>query len=204
MLLPGLLVSLVLVSGCGDGDSLTAPVPDPPRPRTITVSPFATELTALGATVQLTAEVRDQNAVVMSTATVTWSSGEPSVATVAASGLVTAVGTGTAAITARAGPASASAGVTVTQVIDSVTVSPMEGVIGSGEILQLSAAAFDENGHAVSRAEFSWESSNTSVATVDASGLVTGDDFGTATISADRPQRKSQWRMPWFSPTGTG
>ena len=67
-----LLAGLVLASGCGGADSATAPEPvsDPPRPTTITVSPFATELTALGATVQLTAEVRDQNGRVMPTATV--------------------------------------------------------------------------------------------------------------------------------------
>ena len=116
MRMSALLVDLVLASGCGGADSATAPEPvsDPPRPTTITVSPFATELTALGATVQLTAEVRDQNARVMSTATVRWSSSNTSVATVDQAGLVTAVNTGTAAITASAGPASASAGITVT------------------------------------------------------------------------------------------
>ena len=110
-----MLVGLVLASGCGGGDSATAPepLPDPSRPTTIAVSPFATELTALGETVQLTAEVRDQNGRVMPTATVTWSSSNTSVATVDQAGLVTAISTGTAAITARAGPASASAGITV-------------------------------------------------------------------------------------------
>ena len=116
MKMSALLVGLVLASGCGSGDSATAPKPvsDPPRPTTIAVSPFATELTALGETVQLTAEVRDQNARVMPTATVTWSSSNTSVVTVDQAGLVTAVSTGTAAITASAGPASASAGITVT------------------------------------------------------------------------------------------
>ena len=48
----------------------------------MTVTPATAELTALGATVQLRAEVRDQNGQVMSGATVTWSSGDASVATV--------------------------------------------------------------------------------------------------------------------------
>ena len=109
------LATVVLVSGCGGADSATAPEPvsDPPRPTTITVSPFATELTTLGATVQLTAEVRDQNARVMTGVTVTWRSSDTSVATVDQAGLVTAISTGTAAVTASAGPASASAGITV-------------------------------------------------------------------------------------------
>ena len=109
------LAAVVLVSVCGGADSATAPEPvsDSPRPTTITVSPFATELTALGATVQLTAEVRDQNASVMTGVTVTWRSSDTSVATVDQAGLVTAISTGTAAVTASAGPASASAGITV-------------------------------------------------------------------------------------------
>ncbi len=107
---------MALVWACGDSAAPTAstPLPNPPRPTTIAVSPFATELTALCETVQLTAEVRDQNARVMTGVTVTWTSSDTSVATVDQAGLVTAVGTGTAAITANAGPAAASAGITVT------------------------------------------------------------------------------------------
>ncbi len=96
-----LLVGLVLASGCGGRDSTTAPEPvsDPPRPTTIAVSPFAAELTALGETVQLTAEVRDQNGRVMTGVTVTWTSSDTSVATVS-EGVVTAVRGGNATITA--------------------------------------------------------------------------------------------------------
>ncbi len=60
------------------------------------------------------AEVRDQNARVMAGATVTWSSGDTSVATVGASGLVTGVAEGTATIMASAGSGSGMAEVTVT------------------------------------------------------------------------------------------
>ena len=48
----------------------------------------------------------------------------------------------------------------------------------------VSAEAFDENGQAVAGVEFSWESNNTLVATVDATGLVTGVAEGSATIFA--------------------
>ncbi|MYE81670.1 MAG: hypothetical protein F4X36_07455, partial [Gammaproteobacteria bacterium] len=54
-----------------------------------------------------------QNARVMTGVTVTWRSSDTSVATVDQAGLVTAISTGTAAVTASAGPASASAGITV-------------------------------------------------------------------------------------------
>ena len=78
------LMVMALAWACGDGAPPTAStsLPDPPRPTTIGVSPFAIELTALCETVQLTAEVRDQNARVMTGVTVTWSSSDTSVATV--------------------------------------------------------------------------------------------------------------------------
>ena len=182
--LSALLAGLALPWACGDSPTEPPPQPDPPRPTTLTVSPATAELTALGATVHLTAEVRDQNARVMAGATVTWSSGDTSVATVDASGLVTGVTEGMATITASAEPASGSAEVTVTQLVASVKVSPAAGTIGLGSTLQLTAEGFDENGVAVEGAEFVWESSDTSVATVDASGLVTGVAAGPATITA--------------------
>ena len=81
--LSAVLASLALGWACG-GDGATAP--EPARPTTVTVSPATHELTALGTTVQLSAEVRDQNARVMAGATVTWTSSANSVATVDASG----------------------------------------------------------------------------------------------------------------------
>ena len=179
------LAALALAWACG-GDSPSAPpAPEPARPTTVTVSPTTAQLTALGATVQLTAEVRDQNARVMAGATVTWRSGDTSVATVDASGLVTAAGNGTATITASAGSASGSTVVTVTQSVASVEVSPTTAQLTAlGATVQLTAAALDGNGHAVAGAEFSWESGDAAVATVDASGLVTGVAEGTATITA--------------------
>ena len=170
---------------CGDGatDPVTPP-PDPPRPTTVAVTPATAGLVALGATVQLSAEVRDQNGQVMSGATVTWASGATAVATVDASGLVTAVANGSATITATAGEASGGALVTVAQSADSVRVSPPADTIAVGDTLRLVAAAYDENGHVLEGASFTWSSSNTAVATVDPSGLVRGVGGGKATITA--------------------
>ncbi len=107
------LVGLVLVS-CGDGATEPpVPPPDAPRPTTVAVSPATVALHALGATVRLTARVSDQNGREMRGATVTWRSAAPAVATVSATGSVTAVGRGMATITATAGGASGTAEVTV-------------------------------------------------------------------------------------------
>ena len=107
---------LTLLAACGGDKSPTAPpTPEPARPATVTVSPATAELTVLGTTVQLRAEVRDQNGRVMAGATVTWSSSSTAVVLVDASGLVVAVGNGTATITASAGDARGTATVMVVE-----------------------------------------------------------------------------------------
>ena len=182
-------LTLLAIAGwavaCGDAAmEPSAPPPEPLRATTVAVTPATAELMALGATVRFSAEVRDQNGQVMAGAAVTWSSADGSVATVDASGLATAVGNGTATITAAAGSASGTAVAVVMQSADSVTVSPATDAIVIGDTLRLAAEAFDANGHAVAGAEFSWESSAASVATVDAVGLVTAVAGGAATITA--------------------
>jgi len=167
---------------CGDGT--TEPPPYFPEPTTVTLSPATTELTALGATVQLSAEVRDQNGQAMAGAAVTWSSGDGAVATVSATGLVTAVANGTATITATAGSASGSATVTVAQEVSAVVVTPDTALVLTGDTLRLAATATDANEHAVTGVEFVWASGDTAVALVDASGLVAGVTVGEVQVTA--------------------
>jgi len=172
----------IWVAACGDvATHLTDPVQ---RPTTVIVSPVVTELAALDATVQLSAQVIDQNGHAMTGVTVTWSSSRTSVATVGASGLVTAAGNGTATVSAMAGTASGTAAVTVAQQVSTVTVTPPAQTLATGDTARLSAKAVDANGHQVAVAPFTWSSSNTEVATVDVSGLVTAVKRGTATITA--------------------
>ena len=180
-----LLIALLAATFLACGDGATAPSPDAPRPTTITVTPATADLAALGATVQLSAQVQDQNGQAMAGATVSWASSAVAVATVSASGLVTAVANGTATIAATSGSASGSATVTVAQTVDSVAVTPDTASLGAlGDTVRLSAEVFDTNGSAVAGADFSWESIDESVAAVDASGLVTAVAGGRATITA--------------------
>ena len=185
--------------GCGDGTTEPpTPPPDPPRPATVMVTPATAQLGALGATVQLTAEVRDQNGQAMAGAAVTWASGSAAVATVSGSGLVTAAGTGTATITARAGAVSGSAAVTVAQEVSTVVVSPAEATLVQGDTLRLAAAATDANGHVVLGVEFAWMSSDTLVAVVDAAGLVTGIGSGEAEVTATAAGRAGRLDLTVF------
>ena len=155
-----------------------------PVPTTIAVTPDTVVLTALGHSTQLTAEVRDQAGRAMEGIPVAWSSADTTVAVVDSSGLVGAVSNGAVTVTATAGEAAGEARVTVMQSAGLVTVSPPMDSIGPGDTLRLVAEAYDENGHVVEGAVFTWSSSDAPVATVDPSGLVRGAGEGTATITA--------------------
>ena len=112
---------------------------------------------------------------------VTWSSSDTSVATVS-DGVVTAVAEGTAVITAMSGDKSVTCAITVQSFqVDSVTLN-QNTLTSSGEVVgathQLTATTSPSGGSVV------WSSSDTSVATVDQTGLVTVVGNGSCTITA--------------------
>ncbi|WP_425622812.1 RICIN domain-containing protein [Bifidobacterium adolescentis] len=139
-----------------------------------------------GASVQLTATVNPSNA---TDKTVSWTSSNNSVAKVS-DGKVTAVKAGTATITATAGGKTASVVVTVADnpvPVTSVSISG-DGVsngklsLKSGASVQLTATVRPDN--ATDR-KVTWTSSDSSVANVMGTGVVTaGSKAGTATIKA--------------------
>lgn len=67
---------------------------------------------------------------------------------------------------------------------DTVQVSPNSSSLPVGASERLAAVALDGQGNSILGATFTWNSSNTSIATVDANGLVHGVAAGTAQISA--------------------
>ncbi len=121
-----LAASVILLSCSGgtptapSGGSSTPTQPPTPVPTTMTLSETSVTLTlelkGPGAeqSVQLSATVLDQNGATLSGQTVTWASSTSTVASVTAGGLVTAVGKGTATITATSGNASGTVSVRVT------------------------------------------------------------------------------------------
>src|SRR3989454_3922122 len=150
----------------------------------VSISPASASV-SVGQTVQLAAMPRDANGNLLSGRTVSWSSGNPGVATVSASGLVTGVSTGAATITAASEGLSGTAAITVTSVpVASVAVSPTTASVAVGQTVQLAATPKDANGNPLTGRTVSWSSGSTAVATVSASGLVTGVSAGAATITA--------------------
>lgn len=180
-----LLLALLAGLSCGDSSTPTPPPPLPePQPVSVTITPAAAQLLALGDTVRLSVEVRDQAGRVMSTVGLSWSSETTSVATVDAHGLVTAIGVGATIVTARAGSVKGEAQVSVRQSVASVVVTPRAAEVAVGDTLRLLAEARDANGHPPAGVVFGWSSSDPAVATVDAGGLVRALSEGLATIIA--------------------
>ena len=176
----------MLVLSCGDAG--VEPPPSPPAAlvaTAVTVTPGSATFSALGDTTRFTAEVRNQHGHLITGAAVAWTSSDASVAAVDASGQVTAASNGSATITAMSGSASGTAAVTVAQAVSAVTVSPAANtLLAFGDTVRLIAEATDANGHAMAASEFSWVSSDTLVARVDASGLVESVGDGEAVVTA--------------------
>jgi len=125
--LPLLIVGLM---SCGGGDAPGTTQPDTPVATSMTVSQGSVSLSYLGQIFALTARVLDQSQRTFN-ATVTWSSDDPSIATVVAGGQVTAVGNGVTTVRATFGSLSASASVTVQQVAARVAAVSGDGQTGS-------------------------------------------------------------------------
>ena len=114
-------------------------------------------------------------------ATVSWQTSDPGVCTVDG-GLVEARAGGTCVITATAGGLSASCEVTVTNNMEKITVSDLTLLKGETQALTVSVypSGSDDGGAAA------FESSDPAVASVDASGNVTGVSGGVATITVNK------------------
>src|SRR5439155_17327132 len=119
---------------------------------------------------------------------VVWVSGARGGATVSASGLVTGAAVGAPTITATSEGQTGSAAVPVNDVpvapVASVSVSPAATGLLVGQSVQLTATLKDAAGNVLSERSVVWISSAWGVATVSASGLVTGAAAGAATITA--------------------
>lgn len=132
-------------------------------------------------TLQLKATVDPANATYSS---VHWSSSDEGVAWVDGWGKVTALSAGTATITCRSiknQDVTATCRVTVHQHVSDVYVTAERDGLLPTETVQLNALCYPTN---ADNTNVNWTSSDETVASVDARGLATARDYGTATITA--------------------
>lgn len=152
----------------------------------VVVTPRTVTILAFGDTIHLTARAIDAVGRTIEGVSFSWESSAGQIASVDQSGVVTSHRNGPTTIIARTDDVSGDAQITVVQTSDSVSVTPAAFVLtGPGATRQLTAEGWDANGNRVADAIFDWNSSNPSVADVDATGLVTGIASGPATITAD-------------------
>lgn len=147
--------------------------------RALTLSQRNADLT-VGSTVKLTASGGES--------IVSFSSSNEAVATVSADGTVKAVGEGSAVVTAKAGDLTASCSVAVkgTEQTDvpatnTLFLQSSGGLTGQFSMNPGETASVEVVG---SSAPVTWSSSDSQIATVDASGIVTGVSSGLAIITA--------------------
>jgi hypothetical protein len=176
-------------AACGDSGFSTAPDEDPQTcsgVQRVVINPSTVTLGALGATAQLTAAAYDQSGDAVSGVNMSWKSLNTAIATVSASGVVTARSVGTVLLVAGAGSCTATdtLAVSVEQVVSSVAVNPPSTSVGTGSSVTLQALVVDSLGSPVQGANVTWSSSNPAVATVDQSGTVSAAAAGSVTINA--------------------
>lgn len=148
-------------------------------------------LRRLGDTLRLTAAAFDYyGGWVSGLLPFTWTSSDPTVATIAAgaggaSGLITARNEGTTLITAKLDDVEGSVQIRVTQAAARVIVTPEVDTLRTLSRSRLySFRALDSTNAAMEGAKARWSSSNPGVARVDADGVATAEHAGTTLIIA--------------------
>lgn len=143
-------------------------------PSRIVVTPESVRLTAKEETLLLNAVVLDASDTPIPDVQVNWSSASPAVASVNTRGLVTAHANGEARITATSGSVSRTIVVTVDIPTNRLVVSPESVNMASiGETVQLSARVLDASDMEIPDPDFTWNSEDPAVASVDDRGVVT-------------------------------
>jgi uncharacterized protein YjdB len=153
---------------------------------TLSISPGAA-LVMLGDSLQLAARSTAGGA-----GSVEWVTSDPTIATVGPNGVMNTLAEGSVTINASISGVTASASVNVSRAsVASMTVAPQNASIIPGGNVQLVATPLDASGRTLSGVVPKWSSSNTAIAQVSATGVVTGVAKGLAVITAQTKSVKA-------------
>jgi|GEM_PF-4201690 len=173
-------VTLTVTARALQSIAVTAACGSPPCPSSATVIAGGTQQYVATGTYDApptTQDITDQ---------ATWSSSDPSVATINASGLATARGPVTATITAAQGAIMGAGSITVDPAtLTSITVLPTGAIPSLGSTQQYTATGNYSDGSTLDLTNLAaWSTGSPNVATIDASGLLTTVDPGPTTVTA--------------------
>ena len=153
----------------------------------VEVTPAAATV-EIGAAVDLRTTIRDERGNPLEGRSVSWTSEDPTIATVDANGKVRGRAPGSATIRAASGGRSGTAVITVTvppvASIEVVYADDAPGTLRVGGAVQLAAIARDAAGNVVPGIRVLWSSSDRSIATVDEGGYVRARGVGSVRITA--------------------
>lgn len=174
------MMVLGTLAACGGGgDSSTGPG----AVASVSVNVGTVTMTAIGATQAVTATAKDAKGTTVPSAAITWSVDNAAIASVSASGssaTITAVATGATVAHARVGSIGADIPIQVLGV-RSMQVNPTNASIRAGDTQNFSVT-FDADA-GVSQS-VTWTSGDAAIATVSATGVVSGVSAGATTIRA--------------------
>ncbi len=185
-LVSAVVLGALCLTGCGSkgaGSGLTDETN--PTLETLTVSGSASTV-AVPSTLQLSAmgNYSDDSQKSLSSQ-VTWQSSDTTIATISASGMLTAVKPGSVTVTATMGTVSGTKPITVTAApLTSIAVSGGSS-LEAGLTEQLAAqGTYADKSNQDLTSQVSWQSSDSTIATVSASGLLTTVKVGSVTVTA--------------------
>ena len=180
------VLAIALLGACVDVP--VQPSPTDPPPASVAVVQVLVPQTSMhiGQSVQMTAILKDSVGTPL-VRPVVWESALANMATVSATGLVTAVDVGTVRITARSEGKSGFADLTVTPIppapVHSVVIQPSIVLLNKNEEQPLTIEAKDQLGNVLEGRTALWTSSAPSVVTVNSLGRVTAIREGQSTIT---------------------
>lgn len=159
----------------------------------------------VGASVTLDATPRDASGNALSNRPVSWISSDSTVAAVNAHGVVTGRRPGDAVIVATSEQKSATATVKVAiEPVASVEILGIPtGPVAAGTTVQLSAVARNAAGAPLTNRTFFWISTNYSVATVSAAGLVQAVKGGQVLIGVNCEGKTASFTLQVFDPVAS-
>lgn len=113
---------------------------------------------------------------------ITWETSDPKVVSIDQNGLVKSLSLGNAEITAKVGEATATCSITVIPIMaEEIILNVTEATLTVGEMIELEATVLPEN---TTEPTVIWTSSNSEVATVSETGLVTALSVGSSIMTA--------------------
>jgi uncharacterized protein YjdB len=158
-------------------------------------------LPSIGDTMTIPVKILNARGQQLPASAATWTSNDPTIATVTSNALLTSVGVGKTVVHAVAGLLRDSAIVVVTNNPTTIVLnSTLDTMTARGQMLQYTATLTNNAGNPIT-GTVTWTSSNTSVATVNANGLVTALTNGTTIITATSGSVKATATVVVRSPT---